>query len=406
MYLTPFSPRSSTNMRLAVNAVSIAAGGGVNGLVGYLKAWQEIGADLDISLYASREEVIEAVRAARPDIRIVPFALGASSGRHFFLQQVALGKEIEQSGADVVMTTQTDVGRCRIPQLIHHRNLKRYEYDSPLPRIRRGQLGEAVKDLTARRSLRRSKCNVFISDHLRRQAERLVPESAPFNHVIYNGLSDDAIRAAEVHIEGWQGQPHLVAIQTPVEHKDNPTLLRTLAYLLKAEPDVPWQLSIAGACDWSEVKKMAADLGVLDRIRFLGYVSHEQLDPILRQSVCLVFTSVLEGFGNPPIEAMARSCPTVACNVTAMPEVIGDAGLLVEPRQAEQFGEAVRRLYHDRPLRQSLVERGLERIKRFRWTDSATRMLELLAGIADSNRPSEPRTPVRGPAHHSRGGFG
>lgn len=369
-------------MNLAINAVMISRGGGLNVLLGYLEAWRDVRPDFTISVYASRPEVLAAVAAVRPDVHCEAFAMGLSSGRHFVAQQMSLGRLVERGGADVVMTTNALLSRCRLPQLVHHQNLKRFEHDSVLGWALAGHPTESVKDYFARRSLRFSRANAYISDYLRRMAEKYVPSSAPYNHVVYNGLPKQLLQAARERSDGWQGEPRLMAIQAPYVHKDNPTLLRTLAELIRREPATPWRLSIAGEGDWSAVRELAASLGVADHVEFLGYLDHDQMDVDLRRAVCLVFPSVLEGFGLPLIEAMARRCPPVACGVTAMPEVVGDAGILVEPGNVGQFADAVMRLFHDRPHREELVQRGLARINEFTWEKSATTMGGLLEDCA------------------------
>lgn len=369
-------------LRLAINAVSLAPGGGLNGLLGYLQAWRDSGAPLAVTVFASRQKVLDDVAALRAGVRLVPFAVGAGPARHFLLQQWTLARRIEAAGADVVMTTQSAVGRCRLPQLVHHRNLRRFQHQGVIRRLRNLELDETLKDLAARRALRISACNVFISHYLRREAERFAPHSAPRNFVVYNGLSRELLEAAQRRGPEWDGRPHLVAVTSPAPHKDNPTLVRLLARLVQRQPGVDWRVHVAGSGDWSAVRSLARAAGVIERFHFHGYLSHEQMEPLLRQAACLVFTSVLEGFGNPPLEAMARRCPVVACQCTAIPEVVGDAGVLVPPGDDAAFADAVLRLTADRRLREQMIERGLERIQRFRWSDSAARMLELLTACA------------------------
>jgi len=368
-------------LKLAINATSLAPGGGMTGLVGFLTAWRELDLDLEITVYGSRRQVLQAAEESFPGIRIIPFAEGMSSMKHFYLQQTKLGTILEAEKYSVVMTTQTAVGRCDIPQLVHHTNLKRYTH-TVSQRIMKRQFSELTKDMAARQALKTCAAHAYISDFLRREAEKFVPESAPRNHVVYNGLAERIIAAAQVDTDGWSGRPQVCAVQNSEQHKDNPTLLRAFAQLVETEPKVDWRLEIAGGGNWGVYKQEAQHLGIGDRVEFLGFIGPDQLDTLLRSSCCLMFTSVLEGFGIPPLEAMARRCPVIACDCTALPEVVGDAGVLVPPGDAAAFAAHASRLYHEEDYRQPFIQRGLQRIGKFRWTDSAMAMYRLFEQIA------------------------
>jgi glycosyltransferase involved in cell wall biosynthesis len=230
--------------------------------------------------------------------------------------------------------------------------------------------------------LRHAAANVFISRYVQAAAERRYPGAVDpaRTHVIYNGVSGEWLERAAREPNRYDGAPRLVAVQSAARHKDNPTLIATLAALTERAPEVDWQLRIAGGSgrgSWDDVRQLAERLGVGSRVHFLGHLDPGPLEAEFRAALCLVFTSVLEAFGLPPIEAMACRCPAVAARITAMPEVIADAGMLVEPRQPRQFADAVWGLWESPARRAQLVEAGLRQSARFSWDESARQFYQV-----------------------------
>lgn len=116
-----------------------------------------------------------------------------------------------------------------------------------------------------------------------------------------------------------------------------------------------------------EVRKRAASLGLEDSVRFVGYVPWDDLRILYGLARLLVFPSLWEGFGLPVVEAMACGCPVVTSRVSSLPEVAGDAALLVEPHSSEEIADALARLWGDQALRGELTRRGLARAAGYRW---------------------------------------
>ena len=120
-----------------------------------------------------------------------------------------------------------------------------------------------------------------------------------------------------------------------------------------------------------ELRRLAAELGVQEQVRFVGWLSEADLEAIYRLAACFVLPSLIEGFGLPVLEAMARDVPVACSNRTAMAEVAGDAALLFDPDDQQAVTESIRRLLRDRELASSLVQRGRERVRMFTWERTA-----------------------------------
>jgi glycosyltransferase involved in cell wall biosynthesis len=117
----------------------------------------------------------------------------------------------------------------------------------------------------------------------------------------------------------------------------------------------------------------------LDRqVRFLGYCPLEDMPSLYENAIALFFPSLFEGFGIPLLEAMWCSCPIICSNKTSLPEIAGDAALLVDPHSPECMAEAIKRLMTDEELRCVLVERGQQRVKKFSWSNFTMEVVRVL----------------------------
>lgn len=154
-------------------------------------------------------------------------------------------------------------------------------------------------------------------------------------------------------------------------HKNHLLAIRALARVLRQRPDVLLVLSSGEAQMEAAVAEEAERLGVSANVRRIGRVPRGDLDWLLRNAAGLVFPSRFEGFGLPVLEAMGNGCPVIAADATALTEVVGQAGILLDPTDPEPWATAMLRLLDDESLRSWLVEAGLARLATYRWATSA-----------------------------------
>jgi glycosyltransferase involved in cell wall biosynthesis len=126
-------------------------------------------------------------------------------------------------------------------------------------------------------------------------------------------------------------------------------------------------------------------------VRFLGFVPDKTLAVLYRLASVFVFPSLYEGFGLPPLEAMASGTPVVTSNVSSLPEVVGDAAILVDPYRAEAIADGILQVLRSTHLRDELRERGLARVKAYSWHRSAQRVREVYGEVANGASPSRPQ---------------
>jgi glycosyltransferase involved in cell wall biosynthesis len=174
------------------------------------------------------------------------------------------------------------------------------------------------------------------------------------------------------------GPPYALFVGAIQPRKDPLTTLEALAridgdlHLLMTGPDKRGVEEVRAAIE-------RLDLG--SRVELTGHVSREELAALYRGAACFVFPSRYEGFGLPVLEAMASGTPVVASTAGALPEVAGEAAILVEPGNADALAEAIERALADR---ERLVELGLERARRFSWTETARQTLAVYRELSSA----------------------
>jgi glycosyltransferase involved in cell wall biosynthesis len=137
-------------------------------------------------------------------------------------------------------------------------------------------------------------------------------------------------------------------------------------------------------------------------VRFLGYMPEETLAVMYRLAAVFVFPSLYEGFGLPPLEAMASGTPVVTSNVSSLPEVAGDAAVLVDPYDPEAIADGIYRVLTDETLRRDLRHKGLQRASQFSWEDSARRVRAIYAQAGGAPAPVRPLLEASGGAAVAR----
>jgi glycosyltransferase involved in cell wall biosynthesis len=126
-----------------------------------------------------------------------------------------------------------------------------------------------------------------------------------------------------------------------------------------------------------DLRRTVIRSGVQNDVRFLGFVPIETLRIFYDAAKIFVFPSLYEGFGLPPLEAMAHGTPVVASNVSSLPEVVGNAAVLVNPENVFEIMRALHRVLTNQPLRDRMKDRGYEQVSRFSWDSSVRRVLEV-----------------------------
>lgn len=206
-------------------------------------------------------------------------------------------------------------------------------------------------------------------------------------HVTYGGVNDDFCEPARDDAAallerryGIRG-PFLLFVGTIEPRKNVAGLLRAYA---RVAPDYPHALVLVGEKGWRVETLFAVIKGLTleNRVMLTGFVPRSDLPAFYAAADAFVFPSYYEGFGLPILEAFAAGCPVIAADRSSLPEVVGDAGILVNPEDEDALAETVRRVIEDAALRDSLSRKGKVQAARFTWEETARITADLYRRLA------------------------
>lgn len=234
----------------------------------------------------------------------------------------------------------------------------------------------------ARQAADRSDLLIAVSRFTASQIHELLGVEESRIRVIPHG-----VHAPSVHLAGSQRE-NLVLFVGAIQRRKN------VARLIRAFESMPdaWRLALAGAADGFGA---AEELRALENsprnkdIEVLGYVSAKELDALYRRARIFAFPSLDEGFGMPVLDAMANSVPVITSNRSALPEVAGDAALLVNPEDRDEIAAALNRLASDESLQEELSRRGRERAAQFSWDAAVAKTWRVYEELIGATAPPD-----------------
>lgn len=243
-------------------------------------------------------------------------------------------------------------------------------------------------DLMLPKFMQRAEAMIAVSENTKRDVIRLMNIPAEKISVIYEGVHS-SFRPIESHAElervraAYQLPPRFILFFSTIEPRKNlVTLLDAYAELVKQNADTP-PLVVMGRKGWlyQATLQHIQDLGLTQRVILTDWVDSRDVPCVLNLADVFVFPSLYEGFGLTPLEAMACGAPVISSNASSLPEVIGDAGILVAPRDVGGFVQAITRVLEDTPLRQDLRLRGLQQARKFTWERTARETLAVYESV-------------------------
>jgi len=303
---------------------------------------------------------------------------------------VELAMKLQQDRPDLLHVQYTAPLGCPVPVVVSVHDVSFLVHPEYFSRMRALQLRWTVS-----RTIRGATRILTGSEFSRDSIVRAYGEECARKIVVVPNAAASGLRplsresaAAAVRSRFQLAHPFVFSVGDLQPRKNHSGLIASFAKLLYAHPQLPHQLVIAGKDTWfsPRVREAARQSGVSDRIRFLGFVSDDELLQLYNACDLFVFPSFYEGFGLPVLEAMACGRAVACSRTSAMPEVADGAGILFDPYSNSEMVRAVADLLLDAELRARMERLGLQRASRFSWRATAQRTLEVYQEVAEHSR--------------------
>lgn len=294
------------------------------------------------------------------------------------LQHLFMGNWVRRLGADLYHHPQYDlpVG-IGVPTVITIHDLKHIFHPSFLSgksRLKRFYIKQSLSH-----AVRACNQAIAVSQNTLRDMIRNRGDAADKTTVIYHGVDEvGAVPALNGTLGKRLSKPFILFVGTRRPHKNIEGLIKMLA-ILRERKDVDVDLVIAGKgySDYDQPERLTAEISMQDHVHFLDFVPDNELLSLYGAARFVALPSFYEGFGLPVLEAMAHGKPVLGANVTSIPEILGEAGLLANPHDVEDLADKAFQLLSSESLVKELSEKARERSKTFSWRRMAKATLEV-----------------------------
>lgn len=232
------------------------------------------------------------------------------------------------------------------------------------------------KAINPAKKLRQASAIVAVSQHTKNDLLQTYGLDGQKIDVVYPALPEfNLAEADDVNQDLVLPDKYLLFLGTLEPRKNIESIIRAFGEL-----SLPgYSLVIAGGHGWlyQKIYHLVDELKLNNQVKFLGYVTAARKRMLLKKASLLIWPSFYEGFGLPPMEAMSAGVPVISSANSSLPEVAGDAALLVDPYNIQELKQAISQVLTDDDLRQSLINKGYEQAKKFNWQDPARKMLKI-----------------------------